>query len=357
MEQPVIQPKALDAQISAAPRAAPDQIATPIERPEGEPTLRAETPFATYEYWQSATNLARVWTVRGAVVERVDVSDGAAQRQRSPLPAIGSPVLHDWLARNDFFAVSPSAAAPWSEGVLFARRAEEQPGGMFWLGALDRASLPPISARMLDFEDDEAWCVGPEHKLTLEGWPRCAYRGHDLEIRGAWHDWKLVLTTQPDGVWTYATLSEQMDFVAGEITTWLEILAHDEALRRENKLPVEIALLVPEGAAEELARALALTKDTLRTDARVASLEGEHLWIRVQKPPIGRSFAIARCASPDDAARFVEAALALPGAAPSIVALSTWSAEQPRMREILTARGLRVKSSAAMWWGELTADE
>lgn len=387
MEQPVVNPAALDAQIDAAAQAARTEISTVIDRPEGEPTHLAKSPFDERAFWVSEGLTVRVWSVRGVAVERVDITGSDALRRRLPVPAFGSPELRAWLAKSDFFVIPAENGAPgapgrdldgaswpWGAGLLFSRRRGEQPGGMFWLGPLDRSSLPSITLRMLDFERAEVWTVGLRGKLVLVDWPRCLYRGHDLDIRGAWHDWKLVLGARPAGVWTYATLSEQLDFVAGDVATWLEILAHDEALRAEKRLPIEIGFLLgraprtargeaPMTAGRHLAGALGLAEDPARTGPAHESFEGERVWLRALSPPMGRPFAVARCATPEDAVRTVEHALAagipLSRAArePRLprVAVSSWSPDPAALRAEIAARGCEVLSSAAMWWGELGA--
>lgn len=354
MEQPVANLRALDAEIDAAAKAAPTEITTTIDRPEGEPTHRDANPFDERAFWVSEGRTTRVWSVRGVAVERVDVSGAGAVRRRLPVPARGSRELQAWLAESDFFEIPD---------LLFSRRRGEQPGGMFWLGALDRSALPPITMRMLDFEGAEAWTVGLRGKLTLVGWPRCSYRGHDFEIRGAWHDWKLILEMRPTGVWTYATLSEQLDFVGGDILTWLETVAHGDALRAEKRLLIEIGFLLGRAApGRRLAETLGLAVDPVRTGPAHESFEGERVWLRALTPPIGRPFAVARCATVQDALDVVDRALALgiparraAGSQRPRVAVSSWSPHQAELSSALTARGCEAPSSAAMWWGDLGA--
>lgn len=392
MEQPLTTPAALAARAEAAARAAPTEIVPAVDPPGGEPSARVHSPFDEIGLWASPAGLVRVWTVLGVPVERVDVTGERAVRRRLPVPAFGSPDLRDWLARNDFFvvpapgAVPPAGVAgaeagagapPWGNGLLFARRREEQPGGLFWLGALDRPSLPAITRRMLEFEGEEVFQVGARGKLVVEAWPRLSHRKRDFRVEGAWHDWKLVLGTAPLGLWTYATLSEQLDFVAGDAATWLEVLALDEALRAARQLPVEIAFLLarpqraprkgPFAAGAALAADLGLPEDPARTGPLHASFRGERLWLRALAPPIGRPFAVVRCASVADAVHTVDRALAagIPSGAPSSgaagaprrprVAISSWSPDQADLRAALASRGCEASSGAAMWWGELGA--
>lgn len=365
--------RALDAEAEMSlPADWPFETATSLSAPAGEPALRITTAFDERAIWVDGESATQTWAVLGTVVERIDLTAQGATRKRLPVPAFGSPELSAWLAKSDFFLIDPELAAkpqrgafPWGSGLLFSRRRGEQPGGLFWLGALDRANLPPITAGMLAFEDEsEAFPVAPSGQLALVEWPRLSYCGEALEAVGAWHDWKLILRTAPSGIWTYATLSERLDFLAGDLLTWLETLAHDEALTAEKRLPIELGMLLGEapqstgsaaasGAGARLAAALGLAPDPLHSDPLHASFASEQVWLRVLAAPLGHPFLVARCATVDAALDAVDAALA--AGSPRCVALSTWSASQPELRSGLTARGCEVISSGRMWWGDLDA--
>lgn len=146
-------------------------------------------------------------------------------------------------------------------------------------------------------------------------------------------------------------LPEQIDFLAGELRTWLEILAFNDELNESEQLGVEIAF--PLGARRhcgQIARRLGLALCQALSDRYVSSHEGAGLWLRELTPPIGKPYCVARC---DSAAR----ALALVDAAadvidPKVVAISSSTMSRAEIAQELAQRGVRPLSSSRQWWSD-----
>ncbi|XXT20475.1 hypothetical protein WME94_02745 [Sorangium sp. So ce429] len=287
-------------------------------------------------------------------------------RHRLPVPDVGSPRLHSYLSKHNAVRVllapasfqksaasEPDSALSALNGLMLYSN-ESAPAPHLWLGLLERSSLDPGTASQLDFEGRRGFPTSSSSRSTIElrHWPHWSWRGFDLISVGGWSDWRMIFWGSAAGVWTYAYLPERMSFEAGEILTWLEILAFEQQLDIDGQRREELAFpLRSRRHAGALARRLCLRRMDECSDHRVTSYEGDGLWLRELSPPIGRSFLVLRS---DSVARAVDVIKEAKDhiATPPMISVSNWSPNHEILIEALRTHGLRAAASGRLWWSD-----
>ncbi|WP_437952774.1 hypothetical protein WME98_20195 [Sorangium sp. So ce296] len=327
--------------------------------PTAAPLYTDESPFSSRRVWVADDQVIQGDFVLGQAVARLDIVRAETTQHRSRAPALGSPRLERYLEDQGAVCVAaPSVSAPSTlvdsirglvaGACVVMRREHEMPDGALWLGLLPREMLPERALALLDFEGGaESFPTG----LRLVHWPLWSWKDMELVAVGAWHDWKLILWSGERGLWVYANMPEQMDFVAGELRTWLEILAVEDGLAEAERLRVELAF--PLGA--HLQRGLIAERLGLRpvpecTDRLVSSYEGEDLWVRELIAPLGSSFCVVRCDTSEQALLLIENVREVMRL--EAVAISAWSESRTQLSQTLAREGIRTISSNRQWWSD-----
>ncbi|WP_437646266.1 hypothetical protein [Sorangium sp. So ce362] len=328
-----------------------------ISIPAGAPLYTDPSPLLSRRVWVADDRVIQCEFALGQVVSRLDVTRTEAILHRSPLPPLGSPRLERYLEAQQARCV---AAPPVSGPPVYLDPAREllngrcivmpwedaQPDAVRWLGLLPREVLPLRLQWRLDklYPGFETVTTG----LHLVDWPLWSWRRWGFVAVGAWHDWMLLLWSGELGLWSYARKVDTMSFVAGEIRTWLEIRAAEDALAEAKQLDLELAFPLDVPVRRGLiAERLGLRPVRECTDHLVSSFEGEGLWIREMAPPIGAPFCVARCDTSERALALVERAREAMGL--DVVAIGSLGR---RLSEALQRAGFQTIASHGQWWSD-----
>jgi hypothetical protein len=327
--------------------------------PTAAPLYTDASAFTSRRVWVTDEHVIQGDFVLEQAVARLDIVREEATQHRCRAPALGSPRLDRYLQDQGAVCVAaPPVPAPSAlvesirglvgGGCVVIPREHEMPDGALWLGLLPREMLPERAQSLLDFEGGaESFPTG----LRLVHWPLWSWKDLQLVAVGAWHDWKLILWSGEGGLWVYASMPEQMDFVAGELRTWLEILAVEDGLAEAERLRVELAFPLDSHLRRGLiAERLGLRPVPECTDRLVSSYEGEDLWVRELIAPFGISFCVVRCDTSERALLLIKDAREVMRL--ESVAISAWSESRTQLSQALGREGIRTISSNRQWWSD-----